>query len=152
MGSTQELNPDYRRKRQRISRACDLCRARKVRCDERQPSCTRCVSANVSCTTTDGVGHAVSPAIRRKTDVDQNLESSQRQKREGLSLLQSSPAHEVRATFPEEEVDGKRHTTSLCLVSQMKHSTCRRKTSQPLTAGTAQRFPTSHHIVSYRQA
>ncbi|KAI4735177.1 hypothetical protein E4T50_14304 [Aureobasidium sp. EXF-12298] len=40
-------------KRVRLSRACNKCRSRKVRCDERQPSCSNCVRAGVECITTD---------------------------------------------------------------------------------------------------
>lgn len=40
-------------KRIRLSRACNKCRSRKVRCDEGQPSCTNCVRAKVECITTD---------------------------------------------------------------------------------------------------
>lgn len=64
-------------KRIRLFRACNKCRSRKVRCDERQPSCTNCVRAKVECITTDpndpnqlstharrraGTGHATSPS------------------------------------------------------------------------------------------
>lgn len=40
-------------KRVRLSRACNKCRSRKVRCDERQPSCSNCVRAGIECITTD---------------------------------------------------------------------------------------------------
>lgn len=40
-------------KRLRLSRACNLCRARKVRCDERLPSCHNCEVAGVQCVTVD---------------------------------------------------------------------------------------------------
>lgn len=40
-------------KRVRLSRACNRCRARKVRCDEAQPSCHRCVADGVDCITTN---------------------------------------------------------------------------------------------------
>ncbi|CAD6499345.1 BgTH12-03475, partial [Blumeria graminis f. sp. triticale] len=36
-------------KRRRISRACDVCRKRKVKCDGKQP-CTHCMSNNLVCT------------------------------------------------------------------------------------------------------
>ncbi|KAL3445282.1 hypothetical protein BJX65DRAFT_297024 [Aspergillus insuetus] len=40
-------------KRKRVSFACNYCRSRKTRCDERQPSCTPCLAAGVECITTD---------------------------------------------------------------------------------------------------
>jgi hypothetical protein len=65
-------------KRVRLTRACNKCRSRKVRCDERQPACTNCVRAKVECITTDpnnpdqlsthsrrraGTGLATSPSV-----------------------------------------------------------------------------------------
>ena len=63
----------------------------------------------MTCTTTDGVGHAVSPAVRRKTDVDQNLGTSLSQQREVVNIPQSNPANDVQAMFQNGEVDGKTH-------------------------------------------
>lgn len=40
-------------KRVRLSRACNHCRSRKVRCDEQQPSCSNCTRQRVECVTTD---------------------------------------------------------------------------------------------------
>lgn len=41
------------RKKPRLTNACELCRKRKVRCDDRQPDCTNCIRAGVPCRTTD---------------------------------------------------------------------------------------------------
>ncbi|KAJ2161507.1 hypothetical protein GGF46_001446 [Coemansia sp. RSA 552] len=40
-------------KRQRISRACDRCRRKKVKCDGRRPICTHCEAIGCSCTYLD---------------------------------------------------------------------------------------------------
>ncbi|KAJ2801880.1 hypothetical protein H4R20_003503, partial [Coemansia guatemalensis] len=40
-------------KRQRISRACDRCRRKKVKCDGRRPICTHCEAIGTSCTYLD---------------------------------------------------------------------------------------------------
>ncbi|KAB8222423.1 hypothetical protein BDV33DRAFT_201411 [Aspergillus novoparasiticus] len=40
-----------RRKKRRINYACNYCRARKTRCDERKPSCSACQNAGVDCIT-----------------------------------------------------------------------------------------------------
>ncbi|ORX63486.1 hypothetical protein DL89DRAFT_208460, partial [Linderina pennispora] len=40
-------------KRQRISRACDRCRRKKVKCDGRRPICTHCQAIGSSCTYLD---------------------------------------------------------------------------------------------------
>ncbi|GFN20297.1 putative Zn(II)2Cys6 transcription factor [Aspergillus tubingensis] len=40
-------------KRKRLSFACNYCRSRKTRCDERQPACTACLLAGMECITTD---------------------------------------------------------------------------------------------------
>ncbi|KAK7228096.1 hypothetical protein V2G26_000266 [Clonostachys chloroleuca] len=42
-----------RSKKRRINFACNYCRARKTRCDERKPSCNACQAAGVHCITTD---------------------------------------------------------------------------------------------------
>ncbi|CZR57795.1 uncharacterized protein PAC_07684 [Phialocephala subalpina] len=42
-----------KKRRVRLSHACNLCRARKVRCDERLPSCHNCEVAGVECVTVD---------------------------------------------------------------------------------------------------
>jgi hypothetical protein len=44
---------EHERKRKRLTNACTRCRSRKVRCDDRQPSCTNCVRAGVPCVTFD---------------------------------------------------------------------------------------------------
>lgn len=41
--STQRISSSLRR------RACDACRARKVRCDRQDPPCNRCVKMGVAC-------------------------------------------------------------------------------------------------------
>ncbi|KAK3391517.1 quinic acid activator [Sordaria brevicollis] len=55
--STPDLGPDttspvepVRSKRQRVSRACDQCRAAREKCDGIQPACFPCVSQGRSCT------------------------------------------------------------------------------------------------------
>ncbi|ORX95565.1 hypothetical protein K493DRAFT_219008, partial [Basidiobolus meristosporus CBS 931.73] len=40
-------------KRQRVSRACDHCRRKKVRCDGVQPCCGHCKILNIECTYLD---------------------------------------------------------------------------------------------------
>ncbi|KAG0198197.1 hypothetical protein BGX33_012525, partial [Mortierella sp. NVP41] len=40
-------------KRRRVSRACDTCRRKKVRCDGIQPSCTNCTTFGFQCTFND---------------------------------------------------------------------------------------------------
>lgn len=40
-------------KRKRVSHACNLCRSRKVRCDEQMPTCGNCLRAGAPCVTTD---------------------------------------------------------------------------------------------------
>lgn len=40
-------------KRKRLNFACNYCRARKTRCDERKPSCHSCLAAGVRCVTMD---------------------------------------------------------------------------------------------------
>ena len=45
--------PEPQRKRKRLTHACNLCRSRKVKCDERLPRCTNCVKARVDCITID---------------------------------------------------------------------------------------------------
>ncbi|KAK7973270.1 hypothetical protein PG988_007404 [Apiospora saccharicola] len=41
------------KKRKRLNFACNYCRERKTRCDERKPSCLSCLVAGVKCVTTD---------------------------------------------------------------------------------------------------
>ncbi|KAH7333426.1 hypothetical protein BKA65DRAFT_44687 [Rhexocercosporidium sp. MPI-PUGE-AT-0058] len=45
------MSSDARRKRKRLTFACNRCRSRKVRCDERQPDCTNCAVAGTVCVT-----------------------------------------------------------------------------------------------------
>ncbi|KAJ2878287.1 hypothetical protein FB639_003437, partial [Coemansia asiatica] len=40
-------------KRQRVSRACDRCRRKKVKCDGKQPICTHCSAIGIKCTYLD---------------------------------------------------------------------------------------------------
>ncbi|KAJ2381557.1 hypothetical protein GGI05_005942, partial [Coemansia sp. RSA 2603] len=40
-------------KRQRVSRACDKCRRKKVKCDGKRPICTHCAALGESCTYLD---------------------------------------------------------------------------------------------------
>jgi hypothetical protein len=37
------------RKRQRIERACARCKARKIKCDAKQPACSKCETVDVEC-------------------------------------------------------------------------------------------------------
>jgi len=53
-------------KRVRLSRACNRCRARKVRCDETQPSCRRCITDGVDCITTNPRKPGESSAVSRR--------------------------------------------------------------------------------------
>ncbi|KAJ1735915.1 hypothetical protein LPJ61_000288 [Coemansia biformis] len=46
---TDDLGSDGA-KRQRISRACDRCRRKKVKCDGQHPTCTHCEAISASCT------------------------------------------------------------------------------------------------------
>jgi hypothetical protein len=43
---TEQSQP---RKRQRIERACARCKARKIKCDAKQPACSRCETVDVEC-------------------------------------------------------------------------------------------------------
>jgi hypothetical protein len=51
------MDSGEKRKRVRLSHACNLCRVPKVRCDERLPSCHNCEVAGVECVTVDPKGH-----------------------------------------------------------------------------------------------
>lgn len=44
---------DSARKRKRLNHACERCRNQRVRCDDRQPRCTRCTKAGAHCITRD---------------------------------------------------------------------------------------------------
>jgi len=44
-------------KRRRLNHACDRCRTRKIRCDDRQPECGNCLKAKAICTTRDARNH-----------------------------------------------------------------------------------------------
>ncbi|KAI9689591.1 MAG: hypothetical protein M1822_010243 [Bathelium mastoideum] len=55
-------------KTKRLSRACNLCRNRKVRCDEQQPSCKNCELANVPCVTTHPKDAGRAAARKRARD------------------------------------------------------------------------------------
>src|SRR5271163_1508073 len=68
--------PDQR-KRKRLSHACNLCRSRKVRCDEQMPTCRNCQRAGAECITTDPKKPEVQIASRRKTTTNGNIPSSQ---------------------------------------------------------------------------
>ncbi|KAJ1887063.1 hypothetical protein LPJ66_009313, partial [Kickxella alabastrina] len=46
-------SPGLDGKRQRVSRACDRCRRKKVKCDGKRPICTHCEAINGSCTYLD---------------------------------------------------------------------------------------------------
>nr|AAY41165.1 quinic acid activator [Neurospora terricola] len=50
LGPTTSLVEPARSKRQRVSRACDQCRAAREKCDGIQPACFPCVSQGRSCT------------------------------------------------------------------------------------------------------
>ncbi|KAK9768497.1 hypothetical protein K7432_000836 [Basidiobolus ranarum] len=47
------MNTDDNHKRQRVSRACDNCRRKKIRCDGEQPICSNCQSFGTQCTYND---------------------------------------------------------------------------------------------------
>ncbi|KEQ75223.1 hypothetical protein M436DRAFT_41996 [Aureobasidium namibiae CBS 147.97] len=72
-------------KRIRLSRACNKCRSRKVRCDEGQPSCTNCVRAKVECITTD------------PNNPDQLSTHARRRAGTGNAASPSAPAHSPSA-------------------------------------------------------
>lgn len=76
METSEAPHPAYRSKRGRISRACDRCRARKVRCDDLQPTCSNCLRSNVACITTNNDGVSSAPVVRRKTGSGQLLPTS----------------------------------------------------------------------------
>lgn len=48
-GNVDEIQTPVRRPRKQVSRACDWCRARKIRCDNAQP-CKACRQRNAQCT------------------------------------------------------------------------------------------------------
>ncbi|KAM0789605.1 hypothetical protein ACM66B_000411 [Microbotryomycetes sp. NB124-2] len=54
-------------KRTRLACACDRCRAKKIRCDELQPSCTPCLKAKVACVVTKPSANSLVAPVRRKT-------------------------------------------------------------------------------------
>ncbi|ORY02156.1 hypothetical protein K493DRAFT_312150 [Basidiobolus meristosporus CBS 931.73] len=47
------MGTDDSQKRQRVSKACDNCRRRKVRCDGTQPICSNCKALGITCTYND---------------------------------------------------------------------------------------------------
>ncbi|KAJ2548498.1 hypothetical protein EV175_004804, partial [Coemansia sp. RSA 1933] len=49
--TTSHIGPDG--KRQRVSRACDKCRRKKVKCDGKLPVCTHCEELGYDCTYLD---------------------------------------------------------------------------------------------------
>src|SRR5277367_1173057 len=57
----------HRIKRKRVSHACNLCRSRKVRCDEQMPTCGNCQRAGAVCVTTDPRNPEVPVTSRRKS-------------------------------------------------------------------------------------
>ncbi|SZF05690.1 unnamed protein product [Blumeria hordei] len=68
-------------KRRRISRACDVCRRRKVKCDGKHP-CTHCISNNLVCTYNR-------PSNRQKRLSIKEFEVMKRRLREVETLIDS---------------------------------------------------------------
>ncbi|KAG8628592.1 hypothetical protein KVT40_004465 [Elsinoe batatas] len=88
LDSTASESPNQPpRKRVRLSRACNACRSRKVRCDEQQPACSRCVAAGIVCTTSDPKSTSLIPATarRRAGHYATQPESAQESSRESIS-------------------------------------------------------------------
>ncbi|KAH6888415.1 fungal-specific transcription factor domain-containing protein [Thelonectria olida] len=84
-------------KRKRVALACESCRARKAKCDNRRPICGRCEGYGYKCTWEGG---------RRRIHLEHDHagQSSQRNVHESLELIR-----EICSTFPQDvqsEVDG----------------------------------------------
>lgn len=65
----------YRRKRIRLSLACNQCRKRKVRCDTTLPKCRNCILRNEHCETTDPRNPGKGPSVRTIAAKEQSLHS-----------------------------------------------------------------------------
>lgn len=64
--SSDDLENQTPKKRIRLSHACNLCRSRKVRCDEQEHSCRNCELAGVECITTDPRSAIGAQGLRRR--------------------------------------------------------------------------------------
>ncbi|ORX67362.1 hypothetical protein K493DRAFT_248239, partial [Basidiobolus meristosporus CBS 931.73] len=47
------MSTDDNHKRQRVSRACDSCRRKKIRCGGEHPECSYCLYRGIKCTYSD---------------------------------------------------------------------------------------------------
>ncbi|CAH0023299.1 unnamed protein product [Clonostachys rhizophaga] len=80
-----------RSKKRRINFACNYCRARKTRCDERKPYCNACQAAGVHCVTTD----------KRRPDKSVDRHEAGRQRRSTPSV--SDDASPVNQLIPKDD-------------------------------------------------
>lgn len=93
------------KKRVRLSRACNVCRSRKVRCDEQQPSCSRCVAAGIDCVTTDPRSSASLSSSNRKRAGDYHASPTSNGPQQ-TAVGQPAPHGEIRQSAPNTGMHG----------------------------------------------
>ncbi|ETS73250.1 hypothetical protein PFICI_14855 [Pestalotiopsis fici W106-1] len=84
----------YRRKRIRLSLACNQCRKRKVRCDTTLPKCRNCILRNEHCETTDPRNPGKGPSLRTlavKDGQDQSLHLETGRLEPNNTVVRTSP-------------------------------------------------------------
>ena len=79
-------------KRKRVSHACNLCRSRKVRCDEQMPTCGNCQRAGAVCVTMDPRNPEVEVKSRRRSVLDETGKPGPSQQRDETEI-----AHQLLA-------------------------------------------------------
>src|SRR5271170_5602040 len=67
MSDPPDAETTPRIKRKRVSHACNLCRSRKVRCDEQMPTCGNCLRAGAVCVTMDPRNPEIPVKSRRRS-------------------------------------------------------------------------------------
>ena len=84
-------------KRRRLNHACDLCRRRKIRCDDRRPDCTNCLKANARCITRD-LRNSSTFVVRHEAQAQHGASSLSLETSLHKEERHSTPGHSGNAT------------------------------------------------------
>ncbi|KAM0789206.1 hypothetical protein ACM66B_000051 [Microbotryomycetes sp. NB124-2] len=86
--------------RSRLAISCNRCRAKKIKCDEQQPSCTPCLSAGVRCETSKPSEKSTLAPVRRKTGIRLSEGASPSQQAQSSGSASVSPSSQSQYPIP----------------------------------------------------
>ncbi|KAJ6062899.1 uncharacterized protein N7446_007019 [Penicillium canescens] len=111
--TNEEADDENRRKDPKVSRACDICKKKKIRCDGTLP-CSNCAKKKISCAYDAKYGRGRPPTPPPSTTINEHQDRSRSDQSQETSIWQQPApvSHEVSdsqvdyRTSPEIEIEG----------------------------------------------